>query len=116
MDYDEAIAWFQTALGFVLLEDTSQGPDKRWVRMAPSDGADTVFLIAKAVGPQVDHVGKAAGGRVAYFLQTEDFEVMWTRMIKAGVRFEEEPRHEPYGTVAVFQDLYGNRWDLIEFS
>lgn len=113
-DYDEAIAWFQDALGFVLLEDTDQGGGKRWVRMAPSREADTAFLIARAVGSQVTGLGKAAAGRVAYFLESDDFTAQAARMRAAGVVFEEEPRDEPYGTVAVFRDLYGNRWDLIQ--
>ncbi|MEM9343799.1 MAG: VOC family protein [Pseudomonadota bacterium] len=113
-DYDEAIAWFQKALGFVLLEDTDQGAGKRWVRMAPTESADTAFLIALAVGSQVTGLGKAAAGRVAYFLETDDFATQAARMKAAGVAFEEDPREEPYGTVAVFRDLYGNRWDLIQ--
>jgi len=113
-DYDEAIAWFRDALGFVLLEDTDRGGGKRWVRMAPSEDADTAFLIAKAVGSQVTGLGKAAAGRVAYFLETDDFAAQAGRMTAAGVEFEEDPRDEPYGKVAVFRDLYGNRWDLIQ--
>ena len=113
-DYDEAIAWFRDALGFVLLEDSDQGGGKRWVRMAPSPGSETAFLIARAVGAQVGAVGQSAGGRVAYFLHTDDFAAQAAQMRAAGVTFEEDPRREPYGTVAVFCDLYGNRWDLIE--
>ena len=113
-DYDEAIGWFRDALGFVLLEDTDQGGGKRWVRMAAAPDASTGFLIARAVGDQGAHVGQAAGGRVAYFLYTNDFEGQSARMRSAGVTFEEAPRTEPYGTVSVFIDLYGNRWDLIE--
>ncbi|MEL6801083.1 MAG: VOC family protein [Pseudomonadota bacterium] len=113
-DYDEAIAWFQGALGFVLIEDTDQGGGKRWVRMAPHAQAETGFLIARAVGDQAVGVGHAAAGRVAYFLYTDDFASTARRMVAAGVPFEEDPRQEPYGTVAVFRDLYGNRWDLIE--
>lgn len=113
-DYDEAIDWFQTALDWRLLEDTDLGGGKRWVRMAPDVDAMTQFLIALAVDGQADAIGQHAGGRVGYFLHTDDFDASRARMLAAGVRFEEEPRHEPYGTVAVFQDLYGNRWDLIE--
>ena len=113
-EYDEAISWFHDALGFVLLEDTDLGAGKRWVRMAPDADAETAFLIARAVRGQVDHVGVAAGGRVAYFLETDDFQSMWQRMTDAGVRFDETPRNEPYGRVAVFRDLYGNPWDLIQ--
>ena len=113
-DYDEAIDWFRDVLGFALLEDSDQGGGKRWVRMATSERAETAFLIAKAVGDQTESMGRAAGGRVAYILATDDFEAMHTRMIAQGVHFEEDPRHEAYGTVAVFRDLYGNRWDLLQ--
>ena len=113
-DYDEAIAWFRDALGWVLLEDSDQGGGKRWVRVAPNAAAETCFLIARAVGDQVAAIGQHAGGRVGYFLHTDDFAAQQARMQAAGVHFEEPPRHEPYGTVAVFRDLYGNRWDLIE--
>lgn len=113
-DYDEAIDWFRAALDWRLLEDTDMGGGKRWVRMAPDADSATQFLIARAVDGQADAIGNHAGGRVGYFLHTDDFDASRARMLAAGVRFEEEPRHEPYGTVAVFQDLYGNRWDLIE--
>ncbi|WP_071675140.1 VOC family protein [Nioella nitratireducens] len=113
-DYDEAIAWFRDALGWQLLEDTDQGGGKRWVRMAPDAASPTQFLIARAEGDQTAHVGQHAGGRVGYFLHTDDFAATAARMAAAGVIFEEAPRSEPYGTVAVFRDLYGNRWDLIE--
>ena len=113
-DYDEAIDWFRRALDWQLLEDSDMGGGKRWVRMAPDADAMTQFLIARAVDGQADAIGQHAGGRVGYFLHTDDFDASRARMLAAGVRFEEEPRHEPYGTVAVFQDLYGNRWDLIE--
>ncbi|MEO0694203.1 MAG: VOC family protein [Pseudomonadota bacterium] len=115
-DYDEAIAWFQDALGFVLIEDTDQGGGKRWVRMAATESAQTAFLIARAVGDQAMSVGNAASGRVAYFLYTDDFDGMFTQMRAADVIFEETARRDAYGTVAVFRDLYGNRWDLIEPS
>ncbi len=113
-DYDEAINWFRVALGWVLLEDTDQGGGKRWVRMAPHEAAETQFLIARAVGDQILFIGKHAGGRVGYFLYCEKFEAKRAAMEAAGITFEESTRHEPYGKVAVFQDLYGNRWDLIE--
>ena len=112
-EYDEAIAWFQGALGWELLEDTDMGGGKRWVRMAPP-GAATEFLIARAVGDQVAAIGQAAGGRVAYFLHVDDFDATAARMRAAGVVFDEAPRDEPYGRVAVFRDLYGQKWDLIE--
>ncbi len=113
-DYNEAISWFRDALGWVLLEDTDMGGGKRWVRMAPDATAETCFLIAKAVDDQVHAIGNHAGGRVGYFLHTDDFVTQHARMKAAGVNFDELPRREPYGTVAVFCDLYGNRWDLIE--
>ena len=112
-DYDDAIAWFQSALGWVLVEDTDRGNGKRWVIMKPNAAAETGFLIAKAVGEQTAGIGKHAAGRVGYFLRTDDFETLHAQMLAANVHFEEEPRYEPYGTVAVFQDLYGNRWDLL---
>ena len=113
-DYDEAIAWFVSVLGFVLIEDTHMGDGKRWVLVAPqTDGVK--LLLAKAVGQaQTDAIGKAAGGRVGFFLNTENFVQDHARMMAAGVEFKEPPRHETYGTVAVFADLYGNLWDLIE--
>ncbi len=113
-DYDRAIAWFREALGFVLLEDTPQ-PGKRWVRMAASAEAQTGFLIAKATtSAQVAAIGKQAGDRVGFFLFTDDFEAKHAAMIAAGVHFREDPRREPYGTVAVFEDLYGAPWDLMQ--
>lgn len=114
-DYDEAIAWFRHALGFALLEDTDQGGGKRWVVMAPDGNTGARFLIAKAAtDEQASFIGRAAGNRVAFFLHTDDFASLHAKMNTAGVRFLENPRHEPYGTVAVFEDLYGNRWDLLE--
>ncbi|WP_127561512.1 VOC family protein [Nioella ostreopsis] len=113
-DYDDAIAWFRAALDWQLLEDTDMGGGKRWVRMAPDAGAATQFLIARAVGEQIGAVGKHAGGRVGYVLHTDNFEASRARMLAAGVTFEEDARREAYGTVAVFRDLYGNRWDLIQ--
>ncbi|HVM64625.1 MAG TPA: VOC family protein [Acidimicrobiales bacterium] len=113
-DYDEAIAFYVGAVGFALVEDTDLGDGKRWVLVAPADGETTV-LLARADGPhEAGRVGDQTGGRVGFFLETEDFAADHARMAAAGVRFLEEPRHEPYGTVAVFEDLYGNRWDLIE--
>ena len=113
-DYDEAIDWFTRCLGFVLLEDAQLGGGKRWVCVGTGDGG-TAMALAKAVdGPQVAAIGKAAGGRVAFFLHVEDFGAVHARMLAAGVTFREQPRHESYGTVAVFEDLYGNPWDLIE--
>jgi catechol 2,3-dioxygenase-like lactoylglutathione lyase family enzyme len=113
-DYDEAIAFFTDALGFSLIEDTDQGGGKRWVLVAPP-GAETALLLARAATPeQLASVGNQGGGRVFLFLHTDDFERDYARMRAHGVRFTEEPRHEAYGTVAVFLDLYGNRWDLLQ--
>jgi catechol 2,3-dioxygenase-like lactoylglutathione lyase family enzyme len=114
-DYDEAIAWYTQALGFDLLEDTALGGGKRWVRVAPKGPAATALLLACADGEtQRARIGDPAGGRVAFFLHTDDFKRDFDAMTVRGVHFLERPRHEPYGTVAVFEDLYGNRWDLLE--
>ncbi len=114
-DYDSAIAFYRDALGFTLVEDKDMGGGKRWVVVAPRPEAETRILLAKAVGPfQVARVGNQAGGRVWLFLHTDDFAADHARMTAAGVRFLEAPRHEPYGTVAVFEDLCGNRWDLLQ--
>jgi catechol 2,3-dioxygenase-like lactoylglutathione lyase family enzyme len=113
-DYDEAIAFYVGKLGFDLAQDTPQGAGKRWVVVRPA-GAETGLLLAKAAGDgQAQGVGDQAGGRVFLFLHTDDFARDHGRMSAAGVRFLEPPRQEPYGVVAVFEDLYGNRWDLIE--
>ena len=114
-DYDEAIAFFVGKLDFRLLEDTPLSPTKRWVVVAPAGAREVALLLARAVGPgQAAAVGRQAGGRVFLFLHTDDFTRDYTTWQARGVRFVETPREEPYGTVAVFEDLYGNRWDLIE--
>ena len=114
-DYDEAIAFFTDALGFTLLEDSPQSQAKRWVVVGPAGGRGASLLLALAATPgQVAQIGNPAGGRVAFFLETDDFARDHARMLAAGVRFAEAPRHEPYGTVAVFLDLYGNKWDLLQ--
>lgn len=113
-DYDEAILWFTEKLGFRLEEDAAQSPGKRWVVVAPPGGA-TALLLAKADGPaQEAAVGAQGGGRVFLFLHTDDFARDRAAMTAKGVRFLDAPRSEPYGTVAVFEDLYGMKWDLIE--
>lgn len=113
-DYDEAIDWFTEKLKFELLEDETVSESKRWVKLAIA-GASTSLLLAKAVSAEeLKAVGKAAGGRVAFFLETADFTAKHLQMTQSGVTFREAPRHEKYGTVAVFDDLYGNAWDLIE--
>jgi catechol 2,3-dioxygenase-like lactoylglutathione lyase family enzyme len=114
-EYDEAIAYFTGSLGFDLLEDSPQGPGKRWVVVAPPGSREARLLLAKAADPrQLQAVGSQSGGRVFLFLETEDFRASHEAMRAKGVRFCEEPREEPYGTVAVFEDLYGNRWDLLQ--
>ncbi len=112
-DYDEAIRFFTQALGFELLEDTPVGA-KRFVRVGPKGGEASLLLARAATPEQEGHVGKAAGGRVAFFLHTDDFAEDYERMKKHGVKFTEEPRSESYGKVVVFLDLYGNKWDLVE--
>lgn len=114
-DYDEAIAFYTGALGFLLAADTDLGDGKRWVLVAPEGTAGARLLLAQADGPeQAAHVGNQTGGRVGFFLQTDDFARDHAAFTAKGVRFLEPPRQEPYGTVAVFEDLYGNKWDLIE--
>lgn len=116
-DYDEAIAWYTNALGFQLIEDTDMGHGKRWVLLAPPGSTETRLLLAKAKGDdQVSRIGNQTGGRVFLLLHTDDFPRDCQRMRAAGVRFREEPRHEAYGTVAVFEDLYGNGWDLLQLK
>jgi catechol 2,3-dioxygenase-like lactoylglutathione lyase family enzyme len=114
-DYDRAIAFYVDAVGFELVEDTLLDAVKRWVVVAPRGARETAVLLARAVAPaQRARVGDQTGGRVGLFLHTDDFERDHARMRAAGVAFEEPPRREPYGTVAVFSDLYGNRWDLVQ--
>ncbi|PRH79116.1 extradiol dioxygenase [Streptomyces solincola] len=115
-DYDEAVDFYTRALGFELAEDTDRGGGSRWVVVRPPGGeAGTGLLLAKAKDPeQAASVGAQTGGRVGFFLHTADFAADHARMTAAGVRFLEEPRHEAYGSVAVFEDLYGNRWDLLQ--
>ena len=114
-DYDEAIAYFTGALGFVLATDAPLDGGKRWVVVAPEGGGGARLLLARAEGAeQAAHMGNQTGGRVAFFLETDDFARDHAAYAARGVTFLEEPRHEPYGTVAVFEDLYGNKWDLIE--
>ncbi|MFJ8586814.1 VOC family protein [Streptomyces sp. NPDC093595] len=115
-DYDDALAFYTGALGFELVEDSPREDGGRWVVVRPPGaGAGTALLLARAAdGRQEASVGAQTGGRVGFFLHTGDFAGDHARMRAAGVRFLEEPRHEPYGTVAVFEDLYGNRWDLLQ--
>ncbi|WP_455356791.1 VOC family protein [Streptomyces sp. SYSU K217416] len=114
-DYDEAIGFYTDALGFELIEDTPRPDGSRWVVVRPAGTGSTALLLARAKdGDQRERVGDQTGGRVGFFLHTDDFTADHARMTAAGVRFLEEPRHEPYGSVAVFEDLYGNRWDLLQ--
>ena len=114
-DYDEAVAWYTQKLGFVLLEDTRISDTKRWVRVAPTKDAAFCLLLARAANEeQASRIGNQAGGRVFLFLHTDDFARDHGAFVTRGVHFVEEPRHEAYGRVCVFEDLYGNRWDLVE--
>lgn len=113
-EYNEALAFYRDALGFDVLADTDLGEGKRWIEVAPSGGG-TTLLLAEASNPtQLAAVGNQSGGRVFLFLETDDFVRDYEAMRSRGVTFVEKPRHEAYGTVAVFVDLYGNRWDLIQ--
>ncbi|MBJ3774394.1 VOC family protein [Acuticoccus mangrovi] len=113
-DYDAAIAFFRDTLGFVLVEDTPVAPGKRWVVVRPPQGGAGLLLARAVDAAQRAAIGRQTGGRVAFFLHTDDFARDHMRLTGAGVRFVESPRHEPYGTVAVFCDPFGNRWDLLE--
>lgn len=114
-DYDEAIRFFTRALGFELLEDSLRGNGKRWVRVGPAGDGDAALLLARAATPEQERaIGNQSGGRVFLFFETDDFARDYARMRSEGVRFTGQPRHEEYGTVVVFLDLYGNKWDLIE--
>lgn len=115
-DYDEAIAFYCHTLGWQLAEDVDQG-HKRWVRILPPGASQGSLILARAEGDaQQSAIGDQFGGRFGLFLATNDFERDHHAMQAAGVAFEEAPRHEPYGTVAVWRDPFGNRWDLIQFT
>jgi len=113
-DYDEAISFFVDILGFTLTEDTDLGNGKRWVCVMPPDSESGLLLALPVDDEQRASIGHACGGRVSFFLYVDDFEAQYQHMRSNGVCFLEEPRHESYGIVAVFKDLYGNKWDLIE--
>lgn len=117
-DYDEAIAFYVGRLGFTLIEDTYQpAQDKRWVIVAPPGAKESRILLARASNDhQLSRVGDQSGGRVFLFLYTDDFWRDFNSYTANGVRFVREPKTEPYGTVAVFQDLYGNQWDLVQMN
>jgi catechol 2,3-dioxygenase-like lactoylglutathione lyase family enzyme len=114
-EYDEAIKWYCEILGFRLLEDTVLTDTKRWVRVAPAESRDFSLLLARAVTPeQSSRIGNQTGGRVFLFLNTDDFWRDYDALSRKGVVFRRSPVEESYGTVAVFEDLYGNLWDLIQ--
>ena len=116
-DYDEAIAYYTGVLGFLLVEDTPLAPGKRWVLVAPPGSTETRLLLARAKNAiELTAVGNQSGGRVFLFLQTNDLERDHRAFLARGVEFLEAPRRESYGTVAVFRDLYGNKWDLLQPS
>jgi catechol 2,3-dioxygenase-like lactoylglutathione lyase family enzyme len=117
-DYDEAVAFYVGVLGFELVEDRYvPEQDKRWVVVAPPGGSGARLLLARASSPEQEtRIGDQTGGRVFLFLETDDFARDHARYVERGVEFVREPKREPYGTVAVFRDLYGNLWDLIERS
>ena len=114
-DYDEALRFYIDRLGFRLLEDTDLGDGKRWVLIAPADSRGTTLLLARAATPeQASRIGDQTGGRVFLFLHTDDFWRDYNAMRSRNVRFIRGPKEETYGTVAVFEDLYGNKWDLLQ--
>jgi catechol 2,3-dioxygenase-like lactoylglutathione lyase family enzyme len=117
-DYDEAIDFYTNKLHFTLVEDTYQpAQDKRWVVVAPPGSTGTTLLLARASKPEQEpFVGNQSGGRVFLFLNTDDFWRDYNDMLSKGIKFVREPKKEPYGMVAVFQDLYGNLWDLLQLS
>lgn len=116
-DYDEAIAFYTQKLNFDLLEDTVMSETKRWVLVAPKGTSGTALLLAKGVGEeQQSRIGNQTGGRVFLFLKTDDFDRDYKEMLEKGIHFVREPQEQDYGKVAVFADLYGNLWDLIEFK
>ena len=117
-DYDEALAFYVDKLKFELIEDTYQPEqDKRWVVIAPPNSSGVTLLLAKASRPeQHDFIGNQAGGRVFLFLNTDDFWRDYNRMVSLGINFIREAKEQEYGVVAVFEDLYGNRWDLIQLN
>jgi catechol 2,3-dioxygenase-like lactoylglutathione lyase family enzyme len=116
-DYDEAIDYYVNKLNFVLIEDTVLTDTKRWVLVKPKGSGSCSLLLAKAATPaQQSHVGNQTGGRVFLFLQTNDFWTDYNAMKANGINFKEQPRNEEYGIVVVFEDLYGNLWDFIEYK
>ena len=117
-DYDEALGFYVGKLGFRVIEDMYQPEqNKRWVVVSPPGSSGTSLLLARASSPEQEaFIGNQAGGRVFLFLQTDDFQRDYDRMVSAGVTFVRPPSEAPYGIVAVFEDLYGNRWDLLQYN
>ena len=117
-DYDEALSFYTQKLDFVVVEDTYQAEqDKRWVVIAPPGSKETSILLARASTPEQEQfIGSQSGGRVFLFLNTDDFWRDYNKMVSNGIEFTREPKNADYGTVAVFKDLYGNLWDLVEFA
>ncbi|WP_109097807.1 VOC family protein [Aquimarina sp. AU58] len=116
-DYDEAIRFYTEKLNFKLIEDTRLDDKKRWVLIAPNNQTETTILLARAATPEQEKaIGNQTGGRVFLFLHTDDFWRDYNAMKSKGVLFLEQPREEPYGTVVVFEDLYGTKWDLLELK
>lgn len=116
-DYDEAIAFFTKTLNFRVVEDTAVREGRRWVLVKPNGSRGTTLLLAKASTPeQRSYIGNQAGGRVFLFLHSDDFWADYSQMCARGVKFTKPPREEAYGTVAVFEDLYGNKWDLLQLK
>lgn len=115
--YDEGIRFFVNALGFELLQDESGvdefGKPRRWVVVAPPGGQASIVITEAKTDEDRSRIGSQVGGRVGFFLRVDDFDAQYSRMVEAGVRFVTQPRNEPYGRVAIFEDLSGNRWDLL---
>jgi hypothetical protein len=113
-EYDRAIKHFVDDLGFTLIEDTELSPEKRWVVIAPSSEGARILLARAANSEQVNAIGNSTGGRVGFFLYTDNFAQTYKTYLTCGIEFTETPRNEKFGQVVVFKDMYGNKWDLIE--
>lgn len=115
-DYDAGLTFYADGLGFDLAEDVDMGQGKRWIRVTPPGGGVSVILARATTDAQVTAIGAQTGDRVGFFLQSDDFATDHARLVAAGAVFEESPRYEPYGTVAVWRDPFGNRWDLLQLK
>lgn len=115
-DYDEAIDHYVNDLAFTLIEDTQLSPEKRWVVIAPSSSGAKILLAKASGAQQIAAIGNSTGGRVGYFLYTDDFTQTYENYLSRGIEFTETPRSETFGQVVVFKDKYGNKWDLIEMK